>query len=533
MFEWEYVRSAEELALMSGDGSSVEELEELWDFEDEIFGKIDKIDPVEKSWFLSSYQEAAKQDPLIQFALSFATREGIYRYIDYLGVTPTWQQMQLVDAYARGDSRIACRSGKGPGKTFISAIILTHWVLVHPMSMLIVTAPTFRQCKEGWMSRAEKILTSPDAHPYFAELFNFRGSGFGVLGHKNAMWGCQLITARNKEAFQGIHEDYLAIFEDESSGVPLEISEAAAETIKNADGTFLHMKIGNPNTRLCKFFDAFNKDSLMWTKLHWNAEETPESQYFSQERNVEIAQEFGKNSDIYRIAVLGEFPSVDPNCLISEEDLDKCLLQEALNNALRYGDPLDKRIAIDLARYGGDENAITVVAGYLVYSRWARKCSPLQALDKAGLFQEQFNWADKDCIYVIDTSGMGEVAVDEMGGERRRNKRVHEFYSQNTPVESDKYHDRISEAWCFLAKLIRHQHVYLGVHLEHRVRVQLCTRRYMVTPKGKIKVESKDDYMKQFKDAENGTIGQSPDQADSLVMAFCPEVSESSRVATA
>lgn len=501
--------------------------------EDAIFGNVDTFTMQEKSSFLASYEEAAREDPVIQFALQFAGREGIYKYIDYLGVEITWQQKQLVDAYARGDGRIACRSGKGPGKTFIAAVLLTHWVLVHPMGMLIVTAPTFRQCKEGWMSRAEKIITAPDAHPYFAELFDFRGSGFGILGYKNAAWGCQLITARNKEAFQGLHERYLAIFEDESSGVPLEISEAAAETIKNPTGTFLHLKIGNPNTRTCKFFDAFNKDGAMWTQLHWNAEETPESIHFSQERNEEIADEFGRESDIYRIAVLGEFPSIDPNCLISEDDINVCLTDDALQRALKTGNATDKRISIDLARYGGDENAVTVAAGNVVYVRWAMKCSPLQAMDKAGFFQEQFDWGDHECIYIIDTSGMGEAVVDEMGGVRRRNKRVHEFYSNNTAARSDKFHDRISEAWFAFARKVRKHEIYLGSTMDHRTLFQLTNRRYIVTPKGKLKVESKDEYLKQFEKSENGTIGQSPDRADSLVMLMAPEVSDSVRVVAA
>ena len=495
--------------------------------------QLQKIPLEEKSRFLGSYKELAKQDPLIKFALQFAGRRGIYKYIDYLGISITWQQRQLVDAYARGDSRIACRSGKGPGKTFISAVILTHWVLVHPMSMLIVTAPTFRQCKEGWLSRAEKIITGTEAHPYFRELFDFRGTGFGILGHKNAMWGCQLVTARNKESFQGIHEDYLAIFEDESSGVPLEISEAASETIKNADGMFLHMKIGNPNTRLCKFFDCFNKDAHMWTCLHWNSEETPESMYFSQERNREIADEFGIGSDIYRIAVLGEFPSVDPNCVISEDDINKCMTEEALRTALRVGDPYKKRIAIDLARYGGDENAITTGCGNIIYDMWAQKCGPLTALDRAIVNQEFYGWTDEETLYVIDTSGMGEVAVDEMGGSQRRNKRVQEFYSQNSAMESEKFDDAITECWFTLAKALRKGEVYLGTTITNRLRQQLTTRRYKVTPKGKIKVESKDDYMKQFKDMENGTIGQSPDQADSLVMYFNPNEDASGRVVAA
>jgi hypothetical protein len=136
-------------------------------------------------------------------------------------------------------------------------------------------------------------------------------------------------------------------------------------------------------------------------------------------------------------------------------------------------------------------------------------------------------------LFIIDTSGMGEVAVDEMGGEKRRHKQVHEFYSQNAANESDKYHDKITEAWCTLAKLVRKHEVYLGQTISTRLRYQLCTRRYMVTPKGKIKVESKDEYMKQFKDLENGAIGQSPDQADSLVLAVSPNEDASTRVTVA
>ncbi|HUX46420.1 MAG TPA: hypothetical protein VMV58_00270, partial [Desulfosporosinus sp.] len=116
---------------------------------------------------------------------------------------------------------------------------------------------------------------------------------------------------------------------------------------------------------------------------------------------------------------------------------------------------------------------------------------------------------------------------------QRRNKRVQEFYSQNSAMESEKFDDAITECWFTLAKALRKGEVYLGTTITNRLRQQLTTRRYKVTPKGKIKVESKDDYMKQFKDMENGTIGQSPDQADSLVMYFNPNEDASGRVVAA
>ena len=58
----------------------------------------------------------------------------------------------------------------------------------------------------------------------------------------------------------------------------------------------------------------------------------------------------------------------------------------------------------------------------------------------------------------------------------------------------------------------------------------MTNRRYVVTPKGKLKVESKDEYAKNNKDAENGTIGKSPDRADGVVMAFYDHATASLRV---
>lgn len=416
--------------------------------------------------------------------------------------------------------------------TKITAVIFTHWSMVHPDSQLIVTAPTFRQCKNVWLAEAKSTIYSSIADPRIGMVFNFTGKGYGILGAKPEDWGCQLITAVTKEAFQGLHNLYIAFLEEEASGVKADISNAIKETLSNSKGTWLHVRIGNPNTRVCAFFDSFHKEKSKWNCLHWNTEETEETIYFSRRRNEEIAEEFGKNSDIYRISVLGEFPNIDPNCLIAEEDLDICCTSLARTNATYINPDHKKQIGMDLARYGGDECVDVARDGGLMLDIWAEKTDPNNAIDKAIFMQDMLSWGNKDMTFVVDTSGMGEVAVGAIGDARRMGRQVHEFYSQNTAHNSDKYHDKISEAWCEFAKLVRKAWVYLGERLDKKLRDQLTTRRYIVTPKGKIKIESKDEYAKNNADTENGTIGKSPDRADGVVMAFYDHASTSLRIAS-
>lgn len=482
--------------------------------------------------FNTSLKKKVKLDALISYAMSFRGKGGIYRYIDALGVTPNWQQDELIAAYDAGEPRIACRAGKGPGKTMATAIIFTHWSMVWPKSNLIVTAPTYRQCKGVWLSQAKALIYSSVADKRLGQLFHFVGTGYGILGSKPDEWGCQLITALTKEAFQGLHEKYMAFLEEEASGVRPDISEAIKETITNSKGSWLHVRIGNPNSRLCAFFDSFYKEKDNWCCLHWNTEKTTETEYFSHRRNEEIAKEYGKSSDIYKISVKGDFPSLDPNCLISEEHLDACCTDEALRRASQDNEDDKKQIGIDLARYGGDENVVVTRQGGIMFEMWAEKTDPNNAIDKAVFNQNQYGWEDDDCLYVVDTSGMGEAVVGVLGGSKYMGKKVHEFYAQNTAYESNKFENKISEAWCLFAKLVKFQLVYLGEKLDKKLKNQLVTRRYSVNRKsGRIQIESKDDYMKNNKDLENGTIGKSPDRADAIVMAFYKYASESTRIA--
>lgn len=426
------------------------------------------------------------------------------------------------------------------------------------MSQCVVTAPTEAQCKNVWLSQAQKWIM--DGDPQIRWFFNFTGRGYSIRHHKNELWGCYIRTATKPENFQGIHNERLLIYCEEASGVSRPIMQAIQDTLTGNKANLsleqkrrveldrkareltpsqrlaeakMHRKnsalnrwlcVGNPNTRTCRFFDFFHSLALNpWVPLHWNAEETPITNWFSGERNKEIEEEFGKDSDVYRVAVLGEFPSIDPDSLISEVDLDKCWGPDAYSKAFAHPDN-KKQIGIDLARFGGDECVSAYVRGRVMLNMEAKaNTDPTNWIDRSVMMQDQYQWKNDECLYVVDTSGMGEGAVGRLGDQRRLGRRVHEFYSQNTAVESTKYANKITEAWCLFAKLVRSDTPpYLGEKPDRRLVMQLTNRKYGIEEKtGRIKIESKEDYKKRMADLDTGgELGKSPDRADALVMGF-------------
>lgn len=458
--------------------------------------------------------------------------DDIYAYCHYLNFKPTWQQKQLLDAMQERRTNIAVRSGQGPGKSACDAVCVTWWSLVNPYSLAVVTAPTMRQCKNVWLSQAQSLVMNGDKR--LRSIYSFTGTGYGILGAAKDSWGCYLATANRPEAFQGIHREKLLMLCEESSGIARPIIDTIKGTLSNQKGTYCWLQIGNPNTRDCAFFDCFHSlADAPWYCLHWNGEETPESAWFSKRRNEELAEEFGRDSDVYRVRVLGEFPATDSSCLINEGDLAKCYTPEARARAMAIPDN-KKQFGIDLARFGGDENVIVARQGRMMLTMECYShTDPNQAIDRAVMLQDMYTWPTKDTMYVVDTSGMGEVAVGNLGGQRRMGRRVHEFYSQNCANDSQKYANKITEAWCLFAKKIKAGEIYLGDKRDRKLTLQLTTRRYIVDKDGRIKIESKDEYKKRNADTNDGDLGKSPDRADAVIMAFYDHAHESQRLATA
>ena len=417
-------------------------------------------------------------------------RNEVRALCHYMNFEPTWQQIDVLKIVERETQlppsqrlkRIAVKSGQGPGKTALSVILMLWRALQGKNAKGIVTAPTMVQAKDVWLGRARQMIQA--SHPLIRRFIIPTKSrifcGGDTVTHPD--WGIELMAASRPENTQGRHDEYLTILEEEASGIEDPIDEQIKGTLTNENS--LLIKIGNPNFRDVHFFHAFNKDRAEYNTYTMNAEESP----MVDQGNVEkIAREYGKDSDVYRVRVLGEFPLENPNAVLSSDDLEACARLRPEVQAM-IG-PGFKQFGIDLARFGGDENVVYQRQGFAIIDHYiARNVEPIEPIRHALHMEKTTGWKKEDQVFwVIDAGGIGQgtlhVPIEE-------GKNVREFHSAGTKyVQDDQFADMISEAYFHTKEVVKARK--LAIPNDPVLIQQLCTRLYSLNSKGQIKVESK------------------------------------------
>ena len=432
-------------------------------------------------------------------------RQDIFALCRLLDFTPTHQQAELFRAVQAREPRIAVKSGQGTGKTSGSAVCAIWRVIQAPGSRVIITAPSMRQAQDVYMTEVRRLIST--APSFFQRLFypTIRKVYIGRAGKDDDSrpdWGIVAVTATDPRNAQGYHGDNISFFVDESSGVGRGIIEQIEGTLSQQTGDFLHLHTGNPNTQDCAFYDFFTSKRKYWKCLTFDALSSPRVSKAHCEYMKEV---YGERSDVYRVRVLGEFPTMDPNAVMAIDDLEACTKTDPIEFV--RGDRA-RQFGIDLARYGSDESVIAQRSGRAIVAlENFAKVDPNDVVRRAFVMQAESDWGDEETLYVADADGMGQGVMERFHSAE---KNLHEFHTSSTPSRED-FHDKMSEAWFCLGRLVRERACHLpnDRDLIH----QLASRIYEVTDKGKIKIESK----KKYKDR---TEQPSPDRADAVVMAF-------------
>lgn len=435
-----------------------------------------------------------------------AIREDIFKFCEAMRFTPTWQQRQLLEAVqlaqmGKGSNWIACKSGQGPGKTTVSVLIALWRDLQAVDALCVVTAPTSRQCREVWLAEARRLMEKAD--PILQRIIKVTKTKIEIA--KRPDWGVKTVTATKEENAQGFHEENMTVIVEEASGVARPIITQFKGTLSNPNALLL--QIGNPNTRDCDFYDCFNRNRKRWACFTFNAEDTARDypHIVNPQRNKDLEDEYGRDSDVYRVRVLGEFPVADANCVMSSEDLEACASTDKILMAARSS---ARNIGIDLARFGGDENTVYRRSGHAIVEWWrGARVDPSVAVERAFFMQLSAGWPDGLTNYTVDAGGIGQGIMHRFYDA---GKNVWEFHNGGRAQESDKYGDAITEAWFRLAKKVKAKDCHIPA--DQNLIAQLSNRQYHINKKGLMVVESKDIYMKRGYD--------SPDRADGCVYAF-------------
>ncbi|GFI47791.1 putative protein [Lachnospiraceae bacterium] len=426
-----------------------------------------------------------------------------------------WQREVASDVV--GHLKVAVKSGQGVGKTALEAGLIIWFLVCRPYAKVIATAPTMQQLYDVLWAEIAKWLGSSKVK----DLLTWTKTKVYMNGDSER-WFATAKTATKPENMQGFHEDHMLIVVDEASGVADPIMEAVLGTLTGEDNKLLLM--GNPNRIEGVFFDAFNKDR---DKFRTHTVSSRNSKRTSKDNIAMLESKYGKDSDVVRVRIDGIFPKGALDSFILLETVE---LACSKNNRIRQGD-IDAakmlHIGVDVARFGDDKTVITprVSAKVFEFRKYAKKDTMETAgnvlqccRDYMGRFPHL-----KNCMVKVDDTGVGGGVTDRLKEVVREEKLPYRIVPVNNGDKaSDGYYFNLgSQIWGHVKELLEanfsnnlqgKQDTQIELPHDEEMIKQLSVRKYHMTSKGKIQLESKEEMKKRG-------LG-SPDTADSLSLAL-------------
>lgn len=309
---------------------------------------------------------------------------------------------KLVTAKREGRLReilgVSIMSGKGSGKDAMAAWAILWFLSCFAYPKIPCVSVSDDQLKKVLWSEIAKWLM----HSAIKGQFTLQNDKLYMHGipqdARGKRWMAFTKAANPKQTFEeqvetlaGIHEDYLLEVVDEGSGILPNVFDVLEGNLTGAVNLIL--LIFNPTRSKGYAVDTQYKDADRWVTQVWNAEQSP---LVERSRIEALERKYGRDSNTYRVRVLGLPPITDEQTLIPWD-----WIQDAIGRPLEPlpNSPIVK--GLDCGA-GGSKSVIATRKGPVVY--------PFKRHTGADS-QSVANWAGTD----IDAEKPDVVRVDTIG----------------------------------------------------------------------------------------------------------------------
>jgi len=418
---------------------------------------------------------------------------------DLFGVEPTDQQISLIRSAWNPRARTAISSCTGAGKTATLAWLTFLFLLTQDDCRILVTSPSFQQLTRVYHAELKKWQGKMPRK--ISAMFDITRERVTCTSEERVQVA-NLVTASadNKESLQGGHSENYVILADEASGIEEATFDVLLRTLSTGTGGRFILT-SNPTRSLGRFYDIFHKDIPGWDKIFFTAFECP---HIAEGFAEEMAATYGKDSDHYRIGVLGQFPRTTASQFISAEVVDECI-KVNLGHPDYYNFPIV--IGADIARFGDDETVMIARQGPKILDITRLKGKDTMEVAEA-IYQYQRAYNAK--VIFIDAIGIGAGVFDRC---KQLKLPVREVMGSNKSTKPMEYFNMRSQLW-------GEMRYWLGnggdIPNIEDLRSQLVGMSYGFTTKMQIALTTKKDIKR---------LGlKSPDIADALALTFAPEI---------
>jgi hypothetical protein len=445
-----------------------------------------------------------------------------------------WKDQETIMEFVRDHPMVAWRSCHGIGKTYIVARLVLWFLFSFPYSIVITTAPTWRQVEKlvwkeirACYSRS-KIPLGGNLAPKATEL--------SLVGDE---WVATGLSTNDPDRFQGYHAEYLLVVVDEAAGVQEDIFEAIEGVLTSAHCRLI--LIGNPTNIGGQFYRAFREAN--WVTGHTSAWDTPNFTELGITRDdIEkdtweakvprkangdydwpapylitpawVSDKFKRwkpNHPAYSARVEGEFPEQGEYNVIPLGWIEQA--QELWpETEAEDGEPVV--IGVDVARGGMDLSAIAVRKGRKVLSieTFASMDGPMLAGE--ALVRYRKYKATRVCVDII---GVGTSVYDHLKPHADINVQAVNVSAASDVKDEDgnkRYANLRAELWWTTREALDPANQdSLVLPDDEELLADLAAPKYSMR-KGWIQIEDKEETKKR--------LGRSPDSGDALILTFAP-----------
>jgi len=217
--------------------------------------------------------------------------------------------------------------------------------------------------------------------------------------------------------------------------------------------------------------------------------------FFPETLEIERLNCYNNYFEDYGHIWLGETMSKEMNNIINGQ-----AVKEAMERTVDAVGQIE--IGCDVARFGNDKTVLTKRKGFKVYPQKIYSKIPTTETARNSI---DFAENDKSVKIKVDDTGVGGGVTDQLNDLNYSAIGVNNNQTASNP---DRYPNAISEMWFNLRDLMPQ----IELPKSEKLKDQLTQRRYGIDKQGRRFVESKDEYKKR--------CGESPDLADSLLLAF-------------
>ncbi len=441
-----------------------------------------------------------------------APQQQMHEWINERLKEHVWSKQVEVMQSVEANRFTAVPSCHGSGKSWSASRIAAAWLDLHaPGEAFVVTsAPTDKQVKAIlWreMGRAHRKGNLPgrinlDAEWYIGpELVAYGRKPADMADPNEAM-----------QAFQGIHAKYVLVILDEACGVPPWLWTAAESLVTNEHSRIL--AIGNPDDsssefeKVCRPGSGWHTIQISAFDLPWaTGEVIPPAladlltgEIWVEERK----KRWGETSPFYISKVLGEFPEIGEDTLITPAMIRQAFEYES-SESLALG-----QFGGDIARLGTDRTVVYHNRGGQVRKVFE---SHKTTTDKTmGAFLQILKKLNNRAPMNVDVIGLGAGVYDRL---RDLGAYVLPFNASERAYEPTRFKNRRAEGWWQLREWFEEGLVDMDP-VDEDLAGQLSNIKFWYDSSGRVQIESKDELKKRGL--------PSPDHADACMMSFVKPV---------